>query len=333
MKKKIFFGSLVSALCAFSLILGVVFGMGLNSRDNTPTVQDGSASEDFLLNIPDNGNGIKLISNVVETESLPAEMKSSFTYLAAYMLNATVIGTEDTSVTYSVAYEDGTPVESDIVFYFSVENSLHIGFFKIFNQTVVVTATSNANPNATASCNIDCHKEYDKVEGFTFTSNGVVKTIENGGTYIVDVSDQFSSDPLGYQALYHYNGTYGSNSAPGSEHWCFWLTSEAMSALDAAGIDYSYGTDCDTLYSLFSMIDGFEADSTSAVNALSGVSTIFQCDLTIEFWDENGEQLYESVEGTFYVGGFDFSSFVSNDAGSSEELVYLSESIVPGQYV
>ena len=188
MKKKITVAAILSGVAILSFLFGALVGGSFGNR--TASVPEENKSEEFVFNISENNN-IKLISEVIEGEAMPYEMRSNYKFIAAYRLQATVTGAEDTSVSYSITYKDGTPVESDIVSYITDGSSLFVGFFKKFNQTVVVTATSNANPNAIASCEIDCYKEYIG-SNFEIEFCGSITYVENGGTYYIDSDYQLS---------------------------------------------------------------------------------------------------------------------------------------------
>lgn len=306
MKKKIFIAIGIAVFCTVAIVLGVLFATSVkaNAADKALT-----PSEVFTVNTPEHGTGMKLISEVIEGEAMPYEMRSGYAFIVAYYLQAEVTGAENTSVTYSVAYKDGTAVESDVVSYMSDGSSIFIGFHKKFNQTVVVTATSNANPYAFAMCEIDCRKEY-MGSNFIIDFCGSTTYVEDGETYYIDSDYQLSEDYFSVISDSQYFGSYGSDyGGPESEHWCFYLTTEAKQALENIGFDYESVYDATSLYALFCYsIPSFEYSPNLVLSALSEVNTIFVCELTGEWWDEYGNAREETC-GLFYVGGFDFSEY------------------------
>ena len=304
MKKKIFIAIGIAVFCTVAIVLGVLFATSVivNTADKALT-----PSEVFTVNIPEHSTGVKLISEVIEGEAMPYEMRSGYAFIAAYYLQAEVTGVENTSVTYSVAYKDGTAVESDVVSYMFDGSSIFIGFHKKFNQTVVVTATSNANPYAFATCEIDCYKKYTG-SNFIIDFCGSTTYVEDGETYYIDSDYQLSEDYFSVISDSQYFGSYGSDyGGPESEHLYFYLTTEAVQALEKNNISYNDISEGGSLYNLFcSLIPSFESYSNFALSALSEVNTIFCCEITGEWWDE---YYREETCGRFYVGGFDFSEY------------------------
>ena len=317
MKKKIFIAIGIAVLCMVAIVFGVLFSTSVkvNAADKALT-----PSEVFTVNIPEHGTGVKLISEVIEGEAMPYEMRSGYAFIAAYYLQAEVTGPENTSVTYSVAYKDGTAVESDVVSYMSNGSSIFIGFHKKFSQTVVVTAISNANPYAFSTCEIDCYKEYTG-SNFIIDFCGSTTYVEDGETYYIDSDYQLSEDYFSVISDSQYFGSYGSgNGGPDSEHWFIYLTTEAIQALGNNGIGYEYYCDVASLYDMFCYsIPLFEYSPDEVLSALSEVNTIFECELIGEWMDENYNLRDESC-GHFYIGGFDLSEFISN-SGNEEHLV------------
>ena len=256
MKKKIFIAIGIAVFCTVAIVLGVLFATSVkaNAADKALT-----PSDVFTVNTSEHGTGMKLISEVIEGEAMPYEMRSGYAFIAAYYLQAEVTGAENTSVTYSVAYKDGTAVESDVVSYMSDGSSIFIGFHEKFNQTVVVTATSNANPYAFATCEIDCYKEYTG-SNFIIDFCGSTTNVEDGQTYYIDSDYQLSEDYFSVISDSQYFGSYGSGyGGPESVHFVFNLTTEAIQALDNNGIDYGPVYGVTSLHALFcDIIPSFE---------------------------------------------------------------------------
>lgn len=302
MKRKIFIISFTSCLCVLSLLLGVVFGMGINARLSGSAVEKSSDNNKFSVSAPlaNSENGIKLISEVTTISAA-----SDDGVIQAYTITATVDGNaSDTSVSFNVAYKDGSAVSSDICTYIVNDNQINIAFYRRFNQQIVVTAYANADPTKSATCNIDCNTEYCP-SGHFIVNDDVLEP----GSYVY-YSPSFSITKLTDIDYCNYAGTVEHNHNDAGNGNELVLTEEARIAIkNALGLDncyikqYSYAGECfDFLIEDFAELYG--CSYNDFLNILLDCEYWFELTFYLDDTFESGviERTYYS---TLCIGAFD----------------------------